>query len=521
MLFNSPEFLFLFLPITLIVYFLLGKYSPSKDYPISWLVFSSLFFYGWWEASYLLLIIGSMAFNYSFGIKLQSILSLKVRKFLLGLGIVINLGTLVYFKYMNFFVEQGNAMLGTNIYIEKIVLPLAISFFTFQQIAYLVDSYRFETSEHSFLHYALFVSFFPQLIAGPIVHHKSVLPQFKSEKVFKFGVKPFFIGLCIFTLGLFKKMVISDSIAMYSSPVFNLASEGASIDIALAWSGALAYTFQLYFDFSGYSDMAIGLALMMGIRLPINFNSPYKATSIVDFWRRWHITLSTFLRDYLYIALGGNRNGVARRYTNLLLTMLIGGFWHGAGWTFIIWGGLHGSYLILNQLYRFMLDKLNISFSGSVYNNLCWFITFISVIVSWVFFRAESVDVAVVILKGMVNFDSFPHVEIWQAFIFDFKGWGVSILQIINGKPSNTGHSAVLLIVTLLFACKYLPNSLAMINKIFTINLPKSIESSSHVSVEKVGKSFAYATFPMCCGILFAWCVLNMNRVSEFLYFQF
>ena len=293
---------------------------------MTWLVLASLFFYGWWNPAYLLLIIGSMLFNYYTGVQL----SYRQNRLFLGIAIALNLALLGYFKYANFFVENISDLAGLGWNIEHIVLPLAISFFTFQQIAYLVDAYRRETSEYNFLHYALFVSFFPQLISGPIVHHKEMLPQFIRETARFIEYRHLAIGISVFILGLFKKVVVADSLAPYSIEAFNAVAAGEMLTFFEAWKGALAYTFQLYFDFSGYSDMAIGLAMLFGIRLPLNFDSPYKANSVIEFWQRWHITLSRFLRDYLYIPLGGNRKGQKRRYLNLMITMLLGGLWHGA-----------------------------------------------------------------------------------------------------------------------------------------------------------------------------------------------
>ena len=247
------------------------------------------------------------------------------------LGVGLNLGTLGYFKYANFFVDSLNASIGTSLQLETIILPLAISFFTFQQIAYLVDTSRGETEEHHFLHYALFVTFFPQFIAGPIVHHKEMLPQFTRRQRLTPRARDLAVGSTIFVLGLLKKVVIADGISGYATPAFDAADLGVNLSMAAAWTATLAYTFQLYFDFSGYSDMAIGLARLFGIRLPLNFDAPYRSTSIIDFWHRWHMTLSRFLRDYVYIPLGGNRQGTRRRYVNVMATMLLGGLWHGAG----------------------------------------------------------------------------------------------------------------------------------------------------------------------------------------------
>lgn len=321
MLFNSFEFLFLFLPATIFL-FLLSAKRWGNEAAISVLVLCSLFFYSWWNPVYLLLLLFSMGFNYQVGKRLGN----GGGKPLLTLGIIVNLGLIAYYKYAGFIIFNINTMAGTDWDLGQIILPLAISFFTFQQIAYLVDSYRGITREYQFIHYALFVSFFPQLIAGPIVHHKDMLPQFSRNERFQLKPRDVAIGSSIFAIGLFKKTVLADGVAVYANPVFSAADTGQSLDFFSAWGGALAYTFQLYFDFSGYSDMAIGLARILGIILPLNFDSPYKATNISEFWRRWHMTLSRFLRDYVYIPMGGNKHGQARRYINLSATMLLGGF---------------------------------------------------------------------------------------------------------------------------------------------------------------------------------------------------
>lgn len=317
------------------------------------------------------------------------------RKNILIFGIIFNLGLLGYFKYADFFVANLNT-LGTNFQLPNVVLPLAISFFTFQQIAYLVDSYRSETNEYDFLNYALFVTFFPQLIAGPTVHHKEMMPQFASRWNLVKSYRNIALGLFIFSVGLFKKVVIADTFAQWATPGFD---SSVTLNFFEAWTTSLSYTFQLYFDFSGYTDMAIGVALLFNIRLPINFNSPYKALDIQDFWRRWHMTLSRFLRDYLYIPLGGNRKGTSRTHFNLFATFVLGGLWHGASWMFVIWGALHGAALIVHRLWQktgFKLPKA-----------MAWLITFNFVNIAWVFFRAEEMNDALKVLRGMAGVAGF------------------------------------------------------------------------------------------------------------------
>jgi alginate O-acetyltransferase complex protein AlgI len=335
MLFNSIEFLF-FLPIVLIGFFLLSKLH-NELFSRLWLIFASLFFYGWWESQYLFLIIISMFFNYTLGATLSRY---RHRQYII-FGILMNLILLGYYKYSNFFVDNFNLISGNHYHLEKVILPLAISFFTFQQIAYLVDSYKGQIKEYNFFNYCLFVTFFPQLIAGPIVHHKEMLPQFSNKQSRILKAENISVGLTIFMIGMFKKVVIADNIATFSTPVFNAAQAGETVTFFEAWLAAFCYSFQLYFDFSGYSDMAIGAARMFGIKLPLNFHSPYKAVNIIEFWRRWHITLSRFMKDYVYIPLGGNQTGAARKYIYLTITMLLAGLWHGAGWN-----SLSGGYFI-------------------------------------------------------------------------------------------------------------------------------------------------------------------------------
>lgn len=393
MLFNSYEFIFLFLPLTFFIYFYLNQKKltiASKGF----LLFASLFFYSWWNILYLPLILSSMLFNFMIGKRLNDTKKKKIsNKSLLIFGILANIVLLVYFKYTDFLIENFNLVTSSNVELLHLALPLAISFFTFQQIAYLVDSYRQETGAYDFLNYAVFVTFFPQLIAGPIVHHSEMMPQFSNRQNSFKNYRHIAMGLFIFSIGLFKKVVIADLFALWATAGFDNAS---SLNGYEAWATSLSYTFQLYFDFSGYTDMAIGLALLFNIKLPINFNSPYKATNIQDFWRRWHITLSRFLRDYIYIPLGGNQKGDLRTYANLLTTFIIGGIWHGAGWTFIFWGFLHGFALVVHRIWSQLGFKL--------WKWVAWFITFNFINIAWVFFRAEEWQDAINILKRMFFF---------------------------------------------------------------------------------------------------------------------
>ncbi len=489
MLFNSYVFIFGFLPVTLLVYFGLTRWRYQAA--IVWMAIASLFFYAYWNPPYLVLLLGSIGLNYGFG---RAIAASPIRgdraKFLLIVGISSNLALIGYYKYAEFFLSSLNSVFNWTWQSPEIILPLAISFYTFTQIAYLVDAYRGETkdSKYDLVTYSLFVSFYPQLIAGPILRHDELIPQLRSVRNFIFSDRNFALGLTLFILGLSKKMLIADNLSPWVAQVFNHAE---SVTFLEAWIGALSYTFQLYFDFSGYSDMAIGLGWMVNINLPINFNSPYKASSIIDFWRRWHITLSAFLRDYLYIPLGGSRKGETRRIGNLMLTMLLGGLWHGAGWTYVVWGGMHGLFLGINHVWR----KLGISLPKFVGVT----VTFLAVLASWVLFRAATFQDALELfqamtgMKGIILPDTFQGLLGWIPIGGVFQGWQpLSYLPGIGG-----GYSLIILGIVMLGVMK-LPNTMQMIEQ-FT---PKIV-------------------WGVGIAILATACLLSLNRVSEFLYFQF
>ncbi|MBB5352636.1 D-alanyl-lipoteichoic acid acyltransferase DltB (MBOAT superfamily) [Haloferula luteola] len=388
MLFNSYTYLLFFLPLVLLGFHLLRR-APFRV-SVAFLVVSSLIYYGWWDWNNLWIIGGSCIANFFAGRAISRRRPSKSGFAILTAGVIANLGILSYYKYAGFFAKMATSWAHADFDIPAIILPLGISFFTFQQVAYLVDAWRGETKEYHFWDYLLFVTFFPQLIAGPIVHHKEMLPQFVRHKGKGLSANDLSIGAVILVVGLFKKVVIADYLARTSTPLFDLAASGdRSLTCGEAWAATLAYALQIYFDFSGYSDMAIGSARLFGIKLPVNFHSPYKAVSVIDFWRRWHITLSRFLRDYLYIPLGGNRRGPLRRYGNLLMTMLLGGLWHGAGWTFLIWGGLHGLYLCINHGWVALRKKFSLPAIPKV---LSIPITFLAVILAWIPFRAGNYE---------------------------------------------------------------------------------------------------------------------------------
>ena len=409
MLYNSFEFILVFLPASLLLYF--GAAAVSRGLANGVLCAVSLAFYAWWDFHRgriegrpwwdwhnwhnLLVLTGSILLNFVAG----ALIKRRASKPALVLGIAVNLAVLGYFKYANFALFNFSALTGRTFSPLSVALPLGISFFTFTQIAFLVDCYRGLAKELDLTRYVLFVTFFPHLIAGPIVHHSQLMPQFSTELSKRWNPSNVHAGLAFFTLGLFKKVAIADGVAPWANAVFDSAGAPGFFD---AWRGALAYTMQLYFDFSGYSDMAIGLALLFNVRLPDNFDAPYRATSIADFWRRWHITLSRFLRDYLYIPLGGNRLGEGRRRINLLITMLLGGIWHGAGWTFAIWGLYHGLLLAGQRAWEKRGKTLPVA--------LARLLTFLAVVVGWVVFRAPSVSKAGSMLEGMAGLNGLGEV---------------------------------------------------------------------------------------------------------------
>ena len=400
MLFNSYAFIFGFLPVTLTGFFLLARWNTA--WAAGWLTAASVVFYGYWNVAYVPLLLLSIAGNFYIGTALAALPAVRGKP-LLTLGIAANLALLAYYKYADFFVANVNAF-GAGISPPGVILPLGISFFTFTQIAFLVDVYQRKAAELRLVHYGLFVTYFPHLIAGPVLHHKEMMPQFAHAKTYRFDWENFAVGLTIFFIGLAKKVLIADGVGEYARPVFEAPGKGIALGAVDAWGGALAYTFQLYFDFSGYSDMAIGLSLMVGVRLPLNFASPYKAASIIDFWRCWHMTLSRFLRDYLYVPLGGNRRGGARRYVNLMLTMVLGGLWHGANWTYVAWGALHGGYLLVNHAWRSVKQRLGLARQGGRASRVfAVALTFLSVVIAWVYFRADNLTHANAIVSAMAG----------------------------------------------------------------------------------------------------------------------
>lgn len=390
MLFNSSVFVMGFLPAFLVGFALAGWRFGARA-ALGFLLLASLFFYAWWKPVFLPLLVGSIVGNYAI---VQIMRTARRRKAWLVFGLAANLGLLGWFKYAGLFAATGAAVLGVRLPDLGIILPLGISFFTFQQVMFLVDSYRGEAPSCGFLDYACFVGFFAHLIAGPIVRPREIIPQFARHDG-RVRQADLVAGIEIFLLGLAKKLVLADSLAKFTDPGFRAAGAGHQLSLVEAWVALLAYGAQIYFDFSGYSDMAIGLARMVGIGFPLNFRSPYQARDISDFWRRWNITLSVFLRDYLYIPLGGNRRGEARRNANLMITMLLGGLWHGAAWSFMLWGGLHGVYLVVHHQWR----RTGWRLPGAVVQA----ITLFAVLIAWVPFRAGTMRACWIMLRGLAG----------------------------------------------------------------------------------------------------------------------
>lgn len=488
MLFNSYPFIFVYLPIVFAAFFLTAKYISHRAATFT-LVLASFVFYGYWDVKYVPLLFGSICFNYFIGGQLDKHTK---SKFWLVVGLGINILLLAYFKYTDFFLTTINDINGAQIFdLPHIVLPLGISFFTFTQSAYLVDAYRKEAAPHNFLTYCEFVTIFPHLIAGPIINHKNMLPQFTAQQTFHINIENIALGLSLFVMGLAKKVLIADQLAPIATNVFNRA---ASLTFLEAWIGAFAYTFQLYFDFSGYSEMAIGLGLMFNLKLPTNFNSPYQAKSIIDFWRRWHMTLGLWVKDYLYIPMGGNRHGEFAKMRNLFLSMLIIGLWHGAGWTFIIWGGLHGVFLMINHQWR--------RFKFNLPNAINWGLTFICVLVCWVFFRANNLEDALSILYAMINLHNIAlpatgfigtHLSFLSSYGILFIPWSMPV------SIARTTFSIIVLYIIL----NLCPNPQVLLSKLQ--NRPRPMKFLAFV-----------------LGFVFALTLFAVGQVtSEFLYFQF
>lgn len=490
MLFYSFEFIYLFLPVAVATYYLTG--SKARHLSVKWIVLSSLFFYGWWDPRYLVFLAFSTLFNYYSGLQLRR----KRQRWLLWLSISLNLLAIGYFKYAGFLISIVNDLSLAHYSIGHVVLPLGISFFTFQQISWLIDNYsgHIDTQGRGVWEYGLFVVFFPQLIAGPIIHHSETMPQFFDDKNRFISWKNMALGLSFFVFGLAKKSVLADNAAPWANQLFNAARTGKELFFTDAWIGALAYTTQIYYDFSGYADMAIGLALMFNIRLPLNFDSPYKSKSISDFWRRWHMTLGRFLKNYVYIPLGGNRCRPGRIYGNLWFTMFVCGIWHGAGWTFIFWGGLHGMFLVIERLWqRNVLFRLPAA--------LARLTTFLCVVVGWVVFRAETLPEALKILTAMVP---IPGAGITA---------GPVIPELFRG---------LWIVIPALMISFFLPNTQQLMGgSLKLINPIQPLDSGRKTSLPSWRPDIYWTSLIVLLGLSSLYCLIDQTTVQEFIYFQF
>lgn len=519
MLFNSYFFIFVFLPLTLYGFFKLGTITSNKACLI-WLVLTSFVFYGWFNPYFLFIIVFSIVVNAAIAKQLIK----NQQKRLLIAGIVLNLGLIGIFKYAQFATDNICWLFDLSAPDLKIALPLAISFFTFQQIAFIVDCYHGKVKKSDFLSYCLFIVFFPQLIAGPIVQHHQVISQFENKRINKINMQNIALGLSIFVVGLFKKVLFADNCASFANPIFLAAEQGIALTFFESWWGAIAYTLQLYFDFSGYSDMAIGLALLFNVKLPINFNSPYKAINIIDFWRRWHITLSTFLRDYLYIPLGGNRKGVFQRHLNLLITMLLGGFWHGASWNFVIWGALHGSYLVINHSWRtFRQSYLEHDLNQSTWigKTLSRLLTIFCVIIAWVFFRAGTLDAALNMLKTMMGLNGISLIQSLGVKFEKITPWLMQHGITFNGLFTNELtdlKSATFLMIPLWMIILFLPNSQQCIlsQSRYSSFWQNNLSTKGGVAILQKNTLSA-----ILIGIMGMLSIICLAKASDFIYYQF
>ncbi len=498
MLFNSYIFLFAYLPVVFVGFFVIARKSESLG--ALWLALASLFFYGWWNPQFVSLLLASIIFNYVVGAWL---LTSTQKKPILIASITLNIGLLCFYKYFNFFVSTANTF-GSNFDLLNIILPLGISFFTFTQIAYLVDVYEGKVHETHFIHYLLFVTWFPHLIAGPILHHRQMMPQFANKSAYRPDLESISIGLSFFALGLFKKVVLADQFAEFANPLFDTGRSSDPMLLA-SWIGALAYTFQLYFDFSGYSDMAIGLSRLFNIQLPINFDSPYKARNIIDFWRRWHITLSNFLRDYLYIPLGGNKKGKFRRHFNLFSAMLLGGLWHGSGWNFVLWGAMHGVYLMINHFWRYLTGS-NGKQGGWLAKVASGCLTFVAVVFAWVPFRSYSLADTLGIWRGMIG----------------LNGSNLAIKYIFPNDAASAQEAFRWLALGCILVFT-LPNTQQLVNKLFAMRASwaaKELKSLKGKKGPELADRFS-ALLGIFIGCCFFLSVLMFKKNSPFIYFQF
>jgi D-alanyl-lipoteichoic acid acyltransferase DltB (MBOAT superfamily) len=540
MLFNSYPFLFGFLPIVLVGFYVLG--ARRREWALAWLTAASLFFYAWWRPINVLLIAPSILINYGLARALERTRDTQPAqaRAILIVGILFNLCFLGYFKYLNFFESSLNDAFGAGFVLTHLILPLGISFITFQKIAFLVDVQGGRVDKFSLADYGLFVLFFPQLIAGPIVHYREMMPQFRAAPC-RYDPENVAVGLTLFFFGLAKKLLLADPLSTLVAPPYAQAAAGTPQSATEAWIAALGFTLQIYFDFSGYTDMALGLARFFGIKLPLNFNSPLKATNIVDFWLRWHVSLTRFLTAYIYnpLSLTLTRRRMARgkpifggRNTNIgafltllamptVLTMFISGMWHGAGYTYILWGLLHGVYLCINHAWR--LVRPRIWSNARVYNRRAapfgFVLTFLSVVAAMVLFRAPTASAAVVLWKGMVGVYG---VTLPQA-VFSRLGSIAGFLPSIGVRPAWTSGSiliaATIRIALLLAIALLMPNTLQMLAAFEPALGVKPGKTSSRLERLLTWRPSRGWAVGLACVALAG--ILSLGELSEFLYWQF
>ncbi|MBV2150151.1 MBOAT family protein [Sphingobium sp. AS12] len=512
MLFNSNEFLFLFLPVALIAFHGL-RVLGIRNYAFLALLLASIYFYAYWSVPYALVFIVSVVFNFLIG---RGIMATGSRM-LTAAGIIANLLLLGYFKYTNFLIEVIGEMGLADLPHLEIVLPIGISFYTFIQIAYLADICSGKAVEAKPVRYGLFVSFFPHMLAGPVVHHKEMMPQFAEAMPRQRLLRMLAVGSCLLVIGLVKKVLVADRIAMLANAMFAAAADGGEVDFFNAWVGILAYTLQIYFDFSGYSDMATGLALMFGIRFPANFNSPYRSTNIIAFWRRWHMTLSRLLRDYIYIPLGGNRKGPARRHMNLMATMVIGGAWHGAGWPFILWGFLHGLYLMINHFWNYQLgNKIKMP------PILAMTITFLAVVIAWVPFRATDMQAVSSIYAAMLGLNGLSAPlelgTILGPLGMDPRAWGIEMVAANQRAQFYMNCSVLLLGMVLAFGA---PNSIRILRRYRPVLNTRAVLLDGRSRNRLEWRPGLWSGILLGIGLFLVVRSINSAAPSEFLYFQF
>ena len=515
MLFTSYEFLFFFFPLTCAVFFALCAGRAARA-ATAWLALMSVVFYGYWSPRYVVLLLASVTVNFYAGqwlLKCRAGPSRVSARHVLIAALGLNLAALAYFKYANFFVDTLRAASGIDFAISAVMLPIGISFFTFTQIAFLVDTYQGKVSEARFLPYLLFVTYFPHLIAGPVLHHAEMMPQFGRKETYRFRLDSVLSGLTLLLIGLVKKIVLADGIQPFVAPAFDAPASHLLSGVE-AWGAVLAYSLQLYFDFSAYSDMANGLSRIFNVELPLNFDSPYKSRNIVEFWRRWHMTLSRFLRDYLYVTLGGNRFGLPRRYLNLMLTMLLGGLWHGAGWTFVIWGALHGIYLVVNHAWQAALGAIprRVQSAPSRLTTAAGvLLTFLAVTVAWTFFRATSLESALRMLSAMAGHNGWVMPIEWHAPLQGALGAAPSGLR-FDDLTAFAGVRQLAWIAALLAIAWFCPNSQQIMARL----------GRWHAGGLRLGQMAGWGALGATTTIICMLAAINASQgVSEFIYFNF